>query len=174
MSADTATIEHFTYFSAAKLPTGTLVRRMRDALADQDAIGVDRRFDTMVGTGLSGAVVVPVMARAMRKRWAIIRKADDGSHASGHVLEGTIGRRFLIVDDQIDSGRTVANILDGVAKAWQRYGDASVAPPVFVGTYQYCYGRFRSAEWHLTDSEWTCIGAAIRDYRAVTPRQADY
>ena len=62
-------------------------------------------FDTLIGTGLSGALVVPALANAMGLRWAIVRK-DDNSHSSSRI-EGTIGERWLFVDDFISSGRTL-------------------------------------------------------------------
>lgn len=84
-----------------------IVRRAKAALADAP------EFDTVVGTGLSGTLVVPVLGRGLRKRWAIIRKANDGSHAHSR-LEGQLGDRWLFVDDFIATGATLKRTCDAV------------------------------------------------------------
>jgi adenine/guanine phosphoribosyltransferase-like PRPP-binding protein len=86
-------------------------------------------FDTIVGRGLSGALVVPMLARALDTYWAIVRK-EDGSH-SHYDVEGAIGRRWLFVDDFICSGRTRDIVRAKV--------EAQVWNSVYVGTY--CYAR---------------------------------
>src|SRR5438270_666376 len=62
-------------------------------------------FDTMIGTGLSGSLVIPVLAEGLGKYWAIARKDNDGSH-SYHKVEGLIGDRWIFVDDLIATGKT--------------------------------------------------------------------
>lgn len=69
-------------------------------------------FDTMAGTGMSGALVVPILARALDKHWLIVRKENDHHHhkAAGgpenELAEGTLGERWLFVDDGADTGAT--------------------------------------------------------------------
>lgn len=63
-------------------------------------------FDTMVTRGLSGAVVVPEMARSMNKRWMVIRKPGENTH-DDHPALGVLGRRWIFVDDFIASGKTL-------------------------------------------------------------------
>ncbi|RTL65864.1 MAG: phosphoribosyltransferase [Pseudonocardiaceae bacterium] len=64
------------------------------------------RFDTLVGTGLSGAIIIPPLARALRKDYLLIRKDDDGTH-SEFPAEGRLGSRWLFVDDLVCSGATL-------------------------------------------------------------------
>jgi orotate phosphoribosyltransferase len=73
-----------------------ILRRARRVLQDVD-------YDTMIGTGLSGALVVPYLARKLGKSWAIARKDTDNSHASWPI-EGAVGERWIFVDDFISSG----------------------------------------------------------------------
>src|SRR6266403_6308817 len=68
----------------------------------------DVEFDTMVGTGLSGTLVVPTLARAFGTKWAIIRK-EAAPHTSV-MIEGEIGHKWLFVDDFISSGRTLERV----------------------------------------------------------------
>ena len=66
-------------------------------------------FDTMIGTGLSGALAIPTLARYFGKNWAIVRKDNDNSHGMYRV-EGTFGNSWVFVDDLIASGRTLCNV----------------------------------------------------------------
>lgn len=61
-------------------------------------------YDTLIGRGVSGALAVPLFARAAHTQYGIVRK-DEGSHSS-RTVEGTIGKRWIFVDDLIDSGET--------------------------------------------------------------------
>src|SRR5215472_3764911 len=56
-------------------------------------------YDTMVGTGMSGALVVPVIARALRKNWLIVRKPGDHHHHGNALAQGHLGDRWIAVDD---------------------------------------------------------------------------
>lgn len=73
-------------------------------------------FDGFVGTGLSGTMVVPVLAFAMGKRFAIVRKADDvGHHSSGTVESGLDpGDHWIFVDDFLSSGNTRQRVIDAM------------------------------------------------------------
>lgn len=109
--------------------------------------GVD--FDTIVGIGLSGALIVPFLGRATGKNWGIIRK-DDGSHSSSY-YEGTLGQRWIFVDDQVCSGRTLSIVLNKMKDHVKR--NAKPADfTAYVGTYTYLYdGSFgrRHADYYV-------------------------
>lgn len=77
--------------------------------------------DTFVGRGLSGALVVPHVARACGKQWAIVRKNDDGSHSSS-TIEGDIGNKWLFVDDLVCTGSTFKSTFDEIKllASWSR------------------------------------------------------
>lgn len=90
------------YLSDAFNPTRT-VRVARQKLKG-------KAYDMLVGTGMSGALVVPVLAYALRKRYCIVRKTNDKGKAnhSEYAVEGKIryGDRWLFVDDFVASGET--------------------------------------------------------------------
>jgi orotate phosphoribosyltransferase len=90
------------------------------------------QFDTLVGTGLSGALVVPTLARALGRHWMIIRKEDDRSHAlaqgNGRAV-GTIGKKWIFVDDLICSGTTRESVKEAIK--------ALDVGAEYVGTYVY-------------------------------------
>jgi adenine/guanine phosphoribosyltransferase-like PRPP-binding protein len=87
-----------------------MAERLRDILAD--AANGPGTVDTFVGTGLSGALVVPTLARALGRHWAIVRK-QDGSHSS-RTVEGAIGERWLFIDDFIEGGATLRRVREAV------------------------------------------------------------
>lgn len=93
-------------------------------------------FDTMIGRGLSGALAVPTLARALGKHWAIVRK-DDGSHSYDRV-EGSIGERWVFVDDFVSTGKTM--------RATMREVRAACPTTTLVGVYQYAEDRRRPFE----------------------------
>lgn len=97
-------------------------------------------FDSMVGQGLSGALVVPILARHFKVPFAIVRKPDESRH-SDYSVEGMVGEHWLFVDDFIDSGSTrnrVRGAIDALERRWE-------ARTEFVGTYEYRRNRFLPA-----------------------------
>lgn len=121
---------HASYMGHAFQPAHVIIDRAHTFLD-----GVD--FDTLVGTGLSGALVVPLLAREFRCNWAIVRKKGDRSHSSAP-LEGFIGRRWVLVDDLVDSGDTARRVADEV----HNYAMLRDFPTEFLGAY--LYGQFGS------------------------------
>jgi adenine/guanine phosphoribosyltransferase-like PRPP-binding protein len=108
------------------------------AAARKHLKGVD--FDTFVATGLSGATVAPILARAFHKNVLIIRKHDDRCHDSNPAV-GALGERWVFVDDFISTGSTFERVLLAVCKLEK---DFSFRRPTggqraeFVGAF--CYG----------------------------------
>lgn len=104
-------------------------------------------YDTMVGIGLSGSLVIPTLARALNKDFAIIRKSGTYSHGASVGFEGTIGDRWLFVDDFISTGATLTTVYSRINEISDYYYKPI---PKFVGAY--LYGRkarsrpFRSPE----------------------------
>jgi len=114
------------YFGAEAFvtPTEVLAARAAHALGAYD-------YDTMVGTGLSGALVVPLLARALGKHFAIVRKDAESTHSCNQI-EGRIGRRWVFVDDFIVSGTTFSRVWQAVKK----YTDGAWRTEL-VATYEY-------------------------------------
>src|SRR5690606_23483464 len=70
-------------------------------------------IDALVGTGVSGALVVPYIGRVLDIHWALVRKPTDGSH-SDLLVEGTIGKCWVLVDDLIDTGETLKRVEEAI------------------------------------------------------------
>lgn len=71
---------------------------------------IPQDFDTLVGVGVSGAVIVPTLARLLGVHFAIVRKDNDGTHG-WHKVEGMVGEKWLFVDDLVSSGGTVRRVI---------------------------------------------------------------
>lgn len=101
-----------------------------------EEFGIPQDFDTLVGTGVSGAVIVPTLARLLGVDFAIVRKENDGSHG-WHKIEGVMGERWLFVDDLVSSGATVRRVQQLIQEMFPQ----SVA----VGAYLYHSKEFNPA-----------------------------
>lgn len=97
--------------------------------ATEELEGIE--FDAMIGVGLSGSLVVPLLAREFGKRFGIVRKADDKITHSTHVVEHNLvsGDRWLFVDDFISTGDTRLWATDAMRRL---HGDY-----MFAGQYLY-------------------------------------
>jgi len=131
-------LENISHSDRGQLSTAELVAPFREMTR-----GV--RYDTIIGIGISGAMVIPAMGRNLRKHWALIRKDGEYSHARGEHFEGRIGERFIVVDDFVSSGASVAVILVKVLRAsYERLWNAENWP-TFVGVWEYTFSRFTDA-----------------------------
>lgn len=111
------------YFDKALCYTnGELIETMRHRLN-----GV--KYDTIVGTGLSGTIFTARVAPGLGKSFAIVRKKDDKSTHSGTKVEGIVGERWVFADDFISSGATFKRVLE-MMKAHRPNAQ-------FVGAYEY-------------------------------------
>jgi adenine/guanine phosphoribosyltransferase-like PRPP-binding protein len=101
--------------------------------------GADRalagtRFDTLAGSGLSGALVIPVLARALGKNILIVRKPGDSHHATS-IAEGRLGDSWVFADDLINSGETFHRVKAAIEELGREHG----IQPEFRGAYLYGY-----------------------------------
>ena len=89
------------------------------------------KFDAIAFRGLSGAVVAPMVALALKKTLIAVRK--NRSH--GIKVCGDLGAQsYLIIDDFISSGETVRKIVTGIERA-------SIDEPTCVGAVLYAASR---------------------------------
>lgn len=72
------------------------------------------KFDTIVGTGFSGGVVIPALALRLGVNFALVRKESDDSHHGAGLLVGVIGKRWIFVDDFTSSGATRTRVISKV------------------------------------------------------------
>ncbi len=122
----------------------------------------DVEFDTMVGTGFSGSVVIPALALAMGKKFVLIRKeTDDSHHGRGRML-GQLGERWVFVDDFISSGRTRQRVIEKITEAVAEHClDLTLTKMVGQYLYQaykddesYEKGRFDNYQPEWDDCGW--------------------
>lgn len=131
------------YMDRALFNLSEVIETAQDRLKDVD-------FDTMVGTGFSGGVVIPALALAMGKKFVLIRKETDDSHHGKGQLLGQLGARWVFVDDFVSSGRTRERVIEKINTAAEEHS----AVAEMVGQYMYhCwneetgdYGYFQPCE----------------------------
>lgn len=129
------------YMDSALFNLDKVIRTARRDLARVD-------FDTLVGTGLSGAVVIPALARSMKKDFVLIRKEKDDSHHGSNRLLGRLGTRWIFVDDLVASGRTRDRVMEKVAHACVERGFTTT----HVGDYLYCSAHHRFTRSYVGSS----------------------
>lgn len=97
-----------TYLTDAFTEIDGIIDAVSEILTD-----VAPEIDTLVGTGVSGALVVPYIGRVLDVHWALVRKPTEGSH-SPHLVEGTIGECWVLVDDLVDTGATLKRVEEAI------------------------------------------------------------
>jgi hypothetical protein len=97
------------------------------------------KVNSLLGRGLSGALVIPAIARVMGIPFAIMRKNDENSHGRAGMFEGTLTDNWVFVDDFIDTGRTFQECCNNIADMSQpieAWGLDSI-PLACTGLFQY-------------------------------------
>lgn len=116
--------------------------------AETQLIGQNVDFDSMVGIGLSGLLVLPVLARHFNVPFFACRKGEE-SHHNRELPEGggRIGRKWILIDDAIVTGSTIKKVQSIIETVANRYNFETE----FMGTYFYQhfsaeFGSFKSPE----------------------------
>lgn len=137
--------KHSGYFNRAFEDIDDIANKMLETLQNVE-------WDTMVGTGLSGTLVVPTLARTFGSKWAIVRK-EISPHTNLQV-EGEIGHKWLFVDDFISSGDTLRRVQSVIndletsiwhdpdrsgpySDKWYGWWEHTKIQTEWVGTYEY-------------------------------------
>lgn len=104
-------------------------------------------FDTLVGIGLSGTLLLPMLADRLKCNYLALRKDKDGSHSGGR-HQGTLGKKWLFFDDLISTGDTLRKAYEKVDKIvedhnnWQKVLDEPAEfKTEFVGAYLFTSDR---------------------------------
>src|SRR3989304_6509766 len=83
------------------------------------------KFDAIVFRGMSGALVAPIVAYKMKKPLIMCRKGSDDSH-SGIKVEGfSQPKTYIIIDDFICTGATLAAIVKTLRDAGSEPGNTT-------------------------------------------------
>lgn len=113
-------------------------------------------FDTLVGTGFSGGIVIPTLALQMGKKFVLIRKETDDSHHGKGRLLGELGQKWVLVDDFVSSGKTRRRVISKIKEALADYGTQSE----MVGEYMYKaydnYDQETPGRFTSYDPQWSC------------------
>jgi hypothetical protein len=88
-------------------------------VAAMQALPPGDRPEVMIGSGLSGALLLPALSQYTRLPIAIVRKATEVSHAT-HTVEGWMARNIMFVDDMISSGATFKRCYREYVKDYNR------------------------------------------------------
>jgi len=132
------------YMDSALFNLSEVIQTAADRLRDVD-------FDTLVGTGFSGSVVIPALALAMGKKFVLIRKETDDSHHGKGRLLGELGKRWIFVDDFVSSGRTRLRVIEKIEDAKKEYETTSE----MVGEYMYVNYSDVGPELNPFRTDWT-------------------
>lgn len=124
------------YFDRALMNLEEVIETAKEELADVD-------FDTLVGTGFSGGVVIPALALALGKKYVLIRKEDDDSHHGGGLLIGSLGERWLFVDDFVSSGSTRDRVLMKIEEAAKEWDHETTNVGAYLYANRTVQGRLR-------------------------------
>jgi len=126
-------------------------KRMAQRIRERIPEGVE--FDTIVGSGLSGILVVPGLALELGVLWGVVRKEHElrggASHAES-LYEGDMGRKWILIDDFMCTGATVRRVIGSVhavfraTDEWQLQWDTE-----FIGLCE--YDPNRAAPWRSVD-----------------------
>ena len=110
---------------------------------EQDLTRYHNRFDVIVVSGVSGIVVGAPVALALGIPLVVVRKEEDknGHHMGGEIInvQALLGKRYLIVDDFVCSGRTV----EYIKRKIDCHPRHAINPPEYAGVYEYSEGDFR-------------------------------
>lgn len=104
------------------------VRRLRALIKD------GCQFDTIAFTGMSGALIAPVIADRLGKPFTLVRKTTHDCH-SFCVVEGWVedGMTYIVIDDLVSTGETLNRIHDELCNVCRC--------PKLVGFYSYTHYR---------------------------------
>lgn len=141
------------YMSAAFTNPVDRLHEMRLALGKAGVKMSD--FDTLVGTGLSGALVIPALAHALSKEFLIIRKPKDVSHSGEMIGAGRLGEKWLFVDDFISTGTTLHRVKDAVDTIVKQHDSRNLNKfaTTYIGSYEYRWRRFTPPSYYKTTTK---------------------
>lgn len=100
-----------------------------------------KQFDAIAFRGLSGALIAPLVAVRMKKHFLAVRKPSEKNHSTMKVEGDFDAQRYIILDDFIDSGETIKEIITEINIAYEKKG---YERPQVAGLVMY---RSQPSEW---------------------------
>ena len=125
------------------------VRKKVKTLMDQTGV------DTLVFTGVSGMAVGFPITRSLKLRPVVVRKTTRGVHGYHKVeIDGAPTGKFIIIDDCIDTGKTIRRILKEIEtyRCWYYRCNPDYqagSPPECVGIVLYGEGESITNLYHF-------------------------
>lgn len=133
MSCTSSYLTNALHFDLVKKNVKGIVDRLK-------LLGIE--FDGIAFTGMSGALVAPLVADKMKKKLLMVRKEGDGSHSSYNVEGHRDIKRYIVLDDLVCTGTSIRNVVKGVLKMRHNYDLKGLE---CVGVFCY-YERYCDAE----------------------------
>lgn len=110
-------------------------------------------FDTIAYRGMSGCLIAPIVAVAMRKHMIMVRKTGDSTH-SDRMVEGNKGaKRYVIVDDFVSTGETGLNIQESVASFAPKAKYVGILGVQYISTRLLAYTVEQGIPYPLEDEQ---------------------
>jgi hypothetical protein len=141
--------------------------------AEQHFNAFDIEVDSFVGLGLSSLIAVPVLAYHFKVPFLALRKPGVSCHDSqvGMIGRGTIGKRWMFIDDFKATGRTIENAKSYVTKGLDYMGVPETATK-YVGTFTYNDGgafitpdnEVKHVKELILDGHSTIVDGSMYDY----------
>lgn len=120
----------------SRIPHRLIVQEMGEVLR-----GVE--FDTLVGIGMSGTLVVPSIAKITGKYGMALRKeVDNANRWEPRFGVGTLGKKWIFFDEWATTGQTRKEAQRMITKLCE----AQNFTTEYVGTYQYGKQLYTTAE----------------------------
>jgi hypoxanthine phosphoribosyltransferase len=94
-------------------------------------------FDTIAFTGMSGALIAPIIGFVLNKNILMIRKYGD-KHHSNLTAEGYVhSKNIIIIDDQCSTGATLNYIYDSIGRTLRtHYVDFKIKAIILYNDYR--------------------------------------
>lgn len=111
----------------------------------------ETQFDAIAFTGISGALMGPVIAYKLGKSMIPIRKTTDAAHTLDRVEAPEEPCKYVIIDDQISSGATINRIMDGIETEYPDSHHECIGIYTYNKMYPYAEPDFK--RWSKEDSQ---------------------
>lgn len=120
----------------------------------------------LVGTGMSGSLVIPLLAQYMEVDYVLLRRENDSSHSDSR-WNGKMGDRLVIVDDFVESGKTLERLLRAISKeqVYMSMGRLYEFPVEVAGMLCYQDDAWRRNTGHGFWDQFTEIDQVLETYR---------
>ncbi len=77
--------------------------------------------NALMGRGISGLMIVPVLAAKLKVEWMLVRKAKSHSDFKAEVSKWRQDTKVVFVDDLIDTGASCRESLDVIESLFRRH-----------------------------------------------------